>query len=95
MLFLLVVAGAVLFLHDKQQTADLNKALDENAQLTQQLADKEAAFNGAQARMQQLSAQAASQAAAPAPQAARAAAPQPATYDSDSLDRPAYGSGGH
>jgi hypothetical protein len=99
LLFLLVLAGVGLFFHDKQQTADLKKAEDENAQLTQQLADKEGAFNTMQARMQQLNAQAASQAAIGSQvfqQGAHAAAPQPAAWNSNTLqgsnplDRPAY-----
>jgi hypothetical protein len=90
--FLLVVATAGLFFHDKQQTADLAKAQQDNATLTQQLADKTAEVEKAQ------------QARVAAPQAAvptltsrplqPSAAPQSTwSLQGSSLDRGAYKDG--
>jgi len=70
LVFLLVVAGVVLFFHDKQQSADLAKAQADNAQLTQQLSDKDSALNALQLKLQQAQAQAQAQAAAPPAQQA-------------------------
>ena len=44
LVFLLVLATAGLYFHDKQQTADLAQSQQDNATLTQQLADKDAAL---------------------------------------------------
>jgi len=98
-LFLIVLVAAVaLFFHDKQQTADLDKAQADNAQLTQQLSDKDATISGLQSKIQQMTAQSASAAVA----ARRAVTPgteQSANPSSGSwgwqgsgspLDRPAY-----
>jgi peptidoglycan hydrolase CwlO-like protein len=103
MVFLLVLAAVGLFFHYKQQTADLAKAQSDNDALTQQLADKETAFDALQAKVRQLTAQLASEQAAPASAlpsrlsqpAAPASAPNQGQgvwglQGSGPLDRPAY-----
>jgi len=95
--FLLVVAGAGLFFHDKQQTAALAKAQQDNDALNQQLTDKTSALTTAQARLQQLTfsqgmgSALQSPAQPPGPPAAK---PSQWSGDSSSLDRPAYREGG-
>jgi len=98
LLFLLILATAGLFFHDKQQTADLGKAQQDNALLTQQLADKDAAL----AKAQQVAAQPVSMYSTPA-QVSRPAAPSTSALNQSntwslqgsSLDRPAYKDGQH
>ena len=99
LVFLLVLAAVGLFFHDKQQTADLTQARSDNVVLTQQFQDKEAAYNGLQLKVQQLTAQIAQISAQGAmqshlsPPGAPAATPDPGAWrlqDSGALDRPAY-----
>lgn len=93
LVFLLVVASVILFFHDKQQSASLAKAQEDNAQLTQQVSDKDTALNSLQAKFQQLAAQSTQQAAVPNP-LNRAGASASATpnadwrFQSTSLDKP-------
>ena len=89
LLFLLVLATAGLYFHDKQQTADLTKSQQDNALLSQQLADKDAALTKLQ--------QSAAQSTQPYAGAARPAAPASTLNQSNawnlqgsSLDRGAY-----
>lgn len=95
LLFLLILAAAVLYFHDKQQTADLVKAQADNAQLTQQLADKDTAFNQLQARMQQLGMQYQSESRLSRPVAPAAATPNSGALglQGSALDRGAYKDG--
>ncbi len=98
LLFLLLVGGVCLYFHDKQQSADLAKALDDNASLTQQLADKQSTINGLQLKVQQLTAQIAQQGSGipsrlsqPAgPGAPAGQGPTGLQGGSDDLNRPAY-----
>jgi len=64
LLFVALLAAAVgLFFHDKQQTADLAKALQENADLTQQLSTYQSSVYQLKAQAARLNAQVASQSA--------------------------------
>ncbi len=90
---LLIILGLIalvgLGFHDKQQTTDLAAARQQNDDLTQQLSDKTAAYNGLQLKYQQLQAEL-SAVGGEATHAGR----QPATaiplIPSSALDKPAY-----
>ena len=95
LLILLVLAGVGLYFHDKQQTADLLKAQQENALLTQQLSDKDAALTSLQARARQYSGQYPQAPAGSSLLAHPGGLNSPNKSgswngDADSLDRPAY-----
>ena len=62
-LFIIVLLLAIvgLFFHDKQQTADMNKAQSDNAVLIQQLADSQNRYNALLSRTRSQSFQAAQQ----------------------------------
>jgi hypothetical protein len=100
LVFLLVLAAAGLFFHDRQQTADLNTAQQANDLLTQQLTDKTTALTTLQNKYQQLSAQLAAQAQQQQTSAgnrfsAPAAGSAHSLQGSGPLDQPAYSGGGH
>ncbi len=96
LLLLLLAGGVCLYFHDKQQSADLAKEQDDNASLTQKLADQQSTINGLQLKVQQLTAQLAqggatqSRLSQPAgPPAAGNAGPLN-LQGADDLNRPAY-----
>lgn len=94
LMFILIVAVAGLYFHDKQQTTDLNKALEDNTQLQQQLASYESAYGQLRARDEQIGRNMALQPlqqSAPAPTAAGSWGLQTGhLQDSGGLDRPPY-----
>ncbi len=89
-LFVLLIVSGALFFHDKQQTADLAKAQEENAQLTTQLSNYQSSFAELQARDRQLTAQISAQPAAPAYHAVQTQPQGFGSSEANPLDRPAY-----
>ena len=92
LLIVLILAGAGLYYTNKQQKADLEAAQEQNAQLTQQLADKTEALTALQAKSPftpPVSQPIASPLTQPAQHAAKAMGNWTGS-DPDSLDRPAY-----
>jgi len=83
---LLVLGGVVLFYDDKQQRGDLLKEQQENALLSQEVADKDRQI---QATARQLSAPYSQPAPANGPLTRSGGNPLQ-TGDSDPLNRPAY-----
>jgi len=89
-LILLVLAIAGLFTHGKKLSDDLDKANDDNAQLTQQVATYQSEYADLQSRYRQLTAQAA---AIPYPNGAPArmsGGPVSSIQGANPLDKPAY-----
>lgn len=92
LIFLGLVAIVGLGFHDKQQTEDLGKERDQNAQLTQQLNDEMAANTNLQQQVRQLQAKIASMAQAPVnPLGNPPPLPQMNVHTSGQLERGSYG----
>jgi hypothetical protein len=90
-LILLAALGGVIF-HDKQQTAELARVQDENAQLTQQLATYQLQYSQLQAKMRQVSTSQAGFQPEPAPGKSRSGLQTLHLQDlgPNPLDRPQY-----